>query len=487
MSGATIDTVIAEAEAWLQANSDEMAALSDALFWFGEPSLQEHETAALLVHTLEAAGFAVERGISGFPTAFCARYGAGKPVVALHAEYDGCPDNSQMPGVTHQQPIIEGAPGHCEGHNGNATVMIGAALAARRAMERHGIEGEIRVIGAPAEELTLTRPYFVRDGYFDDVDVAFHNHIGDRLGTEYGLVQIAAMSAEFRFRGATAHAGLEPWVGRDALDAVTLMDMGMAQLREHLKPEMRMHRVILHGGEQPNVIPARAAVWWMLRGPDAEDVRQLFERTCRVARGAAMMTDTEEEVEIRSAVWPVRCNQTLAELIARHIERIGMPEWTTEEDDFAKELQSSIGSPAAGLRKQAERLQGPMPAPIAASNDCGDVSWKTPMGRLWWPGTVPGTRFHHWSGGAALTTSIAHKGEMIGARILAACVIEALAEENIVRHARETFKKELGERQYAPLIPEGQQPKTDVHSATMEHYRPLMQKHYPTKRPKFRL
>lgn len=478
------DAVREHVIAHVERNRQAVADLNDAIFWFAEPGLQEHETSALMTSLLEEAGFAVERGISGFPTAFVATAGSGRPVVAMHTEYDANPDNSQMPGVAEKREIVPGAPGHCEGHNANAAAMVAAAIAVKSAIDTMGLPGTLRVFGAPAEELLLARPYFVRDGWFDDVDAAFHDHIWGELSTEYGQIQIASVSAEFTFHGESAHAGLAPWKGRDALDAVVLMDMGLAQYREHMQPTMRAHRAITDGGVQPNVIPARASVWWYFRDPSADGARRLFEQARRIAEGAALMTSTELEVTVKSAVWPVRGNRTLAECVQRNIERVGMPRWSEQEQALARALQRAAGVAQTGLRPQITPLTGPSKT-IMASNDCGDVSWKVPMARLWFPGNVPGITYHHWSAGAALATSIAHKGAVAGAKALAASVAECLADPSVVEEARSTFAEEIAGTPYEPLLPPEQAPPSGANEALMQRYRPLLEKHYTGKRPVF--
>jgi aminobenzoyl-glutamate utilization protein B len=216
---------------YVDRNAKAIALTGDNIFYFAELGMQEFETAALMTDILEKGGFKVERGISGFPTGFCATYGSGHPVVAIHTEYDSCPDNSQVSGVAEPKFIVEGAPGHCEGHNVNAAVLVATALAAKQAMDKFGLKGTLKVFGGPAEEQLVSRPYFVRDGWFDDVDLAFHNHIGGEFSATHGLLQSALISATFTFHGETAHSGVAPWNGRDALDGVVLMDVGMAQYR----------------------------------------------------------------------------------------------------------------------------------------------------------------------------------------------------------------------------------------------------------------
>ena len=313
----------------IERNREALALLSDSIFYFGEVGPQEFETAGLMTRLLEQEGFVVTRGISGFPTGFMATFGTGAPVIAIHTEYDANPDNSQQSGVVERQPILSGAPGHCEGHNVNGAVLVASAIAIKRTMQQFGLTGTLKVFGAPAEEQLLSRPYFVRDGYFDNVDVAFHEHLSGDFNTVYGLTHSALVSAKFIFRGESSHAAVSPWNGKDALDAVVLMDVGMAQYREHMKPDMRVCRVITEGGDQPNVIPARASIWWYFRDPTAEGARKLFEQGKKVAEGAAAMTNTT-----RRGGGDQRSMAGVGQSGARRsppgatLTSLGMPDWT---------------------------------------------------------------------------------------------------------------------------------------------------------------
>ena len=465
-------------------NAAALARLSDMIFYYGELGMQEFRTSELLTGTLERAGFRIVRNLSGFPTGFMAQFGSGEPVVALHCEFDANPDNSQMPGVTERREIVPGAPGHCEGHNVNAAVTITAALAIQSAMQRFGLPGTLKVFGAPAEEQLISRPYFVRDGHFDDVDIAFHSHILDEFKTEFGLAQLGMMSVQFTFLGMAAHSAMSPWEGRDALDAAVLMDVGMAQFREHMKPGMSAHRVFTEAGRQPNVIPSRSTCWWFFRDRSPEGVRGLFEQGERIARGAAMMANCELETSIMAGVWPVRGNETIARTIQSNIDAVGMPGWTADEQDFARALQKGAGKPQAGLRGATTPLTGPC-EPIMASNDCGDISWVVPMGRVWFPGNIPHAAFHHWSAGAALTTSIAHKGGLAGAKVLARSALEFLMSADAVDAAWSTFKTEVGSVEYRSLLPREQKPPVELNRVLMERYRPLMEAHYLPGAPEF--
>ena len=470
---------------YIDRNAGAVALLNDNIFYFAELGMQEFETAGLMTDLLEKAGFKVERGIAGFPTGFCATWGSGAPVVAIHTEYDANPDNSQKSGVPEMSAIIDGAPGHCEGHNSNGAVLIAAALAAKASMEKFGLKGTLKVFGAPAEEQLVSRPYFVRDGWFDDVDVALTPHVGHQHGVGYGLIQSAIISAIFTFHGETAHAGTAPWKGRDALDAVILMDVGMAEYREHMMPTMQCQRVITHGGNQPNVIPKMASVWWYFRGSSAELAMQVYERAKKVAEGAALMTNTTFEVDTQSAVWPVRGNQTLAELVQAQYEQVGMPEWTADEDQLARTLQAKAGVKVEGLARTGMQIKGPA-IQRSAGNDAGDVSWKVPMAKIYFPSNIPNINFHHWAAGVALATSIAHKGAVSGAKVLAASIIECFKNPQVVEDAKATFQKEIEGTAYFSMLPPDQKPPLELNRAMMEKYRPQMQPHYLKEKPVFR-
>ncbi|MCZ6906525.1 MAG: amidohydrolase [Deltaproteobacteria bacterium] len=466
-------------------NSQAISLLGDNIFYFAELGMQEFETSGLMIRILEEAGFRVERNISGMPTAFMATYGSGKPVIALHTEFDATPASSQVTGVAEPRSITEGAPGHTEGHNVNAAVLIGAAFAVKKAMDEFKLPGTLKVFGAPAEEQLVSRPFFVRDGYFKDVDVAIHDHIGGEFGTLYGLRQYALISAEFTFKGVSAHAATAPWKARDALDAVVLMDIGFDKLREHLEPTQRSHRVITDGGDQPNVIPNRATIWWFFRESTAEKAQAIFEKAKRVAEGAAIMTGTTFSVNVLSAVWPTRANKTMAEVIHQNVELVGMPKWTETEQKLARELQSKEQLKPIGLRPEISPLREETNQSTSA-NDSGEVTWVVPSGRLTFPANIPGITFHHWAAGVALATSIAHKGAVAGAKTMAASTIDLLLDTTLVAKAKETFKEEIADVEYKPLLPPDQKPPLELNKAIMERYRSLMQKHYSKEKPEFR-
>ena len=467
----------------VEENRNNIALLGDNIFYFAELGMQEYRTSGMMTEILEQAGFEIERNISGMPTAFIATHGSGKPVVALHTEFDATPSSSQMAGVAEQKPIVDGAPGHTEGHNVNAAVMIGAAVAVKKTMEQFGIEGTLRVYGAPAEEQLVSRPYFVRDGYFKDVDVALHDHIGYNLGTVYGLRQYALISAEFTFKGESAHAATSPWNARDAVDATVLMDIGWDKLREHLEPSQRSHRVITNGGDQPNVIPNTSTIWWFFREATAEKARALFEKAKRVAQGAATMTDTSYSVNVLSAVAPTRCNRTLAEVIQKNIDAVGMPQWTDAEQKLVTDVQAKVNVKATGMPTQVAQLREAVQS--VSANDSGDVCWVVPSGVVNFPSNIPGIAYHHWGAGVSLATSVAHKGAVAGAKTMAASAVDLLMDPQLVAQAKETFKEEIGDVEYRPLLPDDQQPPLELNRILMERYRSAMEAHYPKEKPAF--
>src|SRR5580693_177000 len=272
---------------------DQVQIMIDTIFSFAELGFQEYETSKYLTGMLEAEGFKVERGIAGIPTAWMATWGSGKPVIALGSDIDCIPQASQKPGVAYHDPMIEGAPGHGEGHNSGQAVNIVAALAVKRLMEREHIQGTIKIWPGVAEELLGSKAYLVRAGYFKDVDVTLFSHVSSKFNAPWGdTLGSGLISVEYLFKGESAHSAGAPWRGRSALDAVELMDTGWNFRREHLRLQQRSHYVITNGGDQPNVVPPNASVWYYFRETDYEHIKELRAIGDRMSQAAAMMTDT---------------------------------------------------------------------------------------------------------------------------------------------------------------------------------------------------
>ena len=255
-------------------------------------------------------------------------------------------------------------------------------------------------------------------------------------------------------------------------------------MRQQLEPSQTSHRVIVNGGDQPNVIPSYAKIWWYFREKDAKLANANFEKAKRIAEGAAIMTGCTYEVNVRASCWPTRASQAMAEIIHRNMERVGMPEWSHEEETFAKELQKKIDAPPVGLLKTIEPLKEAQQH--NSSNDSGCVSWVIPTGRITFPANIPGCEFHSWPAGVSLATTIAHKAEANGAKVLAASILDLLADKELLNHVKQVFKKEIGDIRYVSILPEDQKPPVDLNRDKMEKWRPLMEKFYLKEKVKWR-
>src|SRR5688572_23515064 len=310
-----VEKLKAQAMADVESMATFTQQMVDQIFSYGELGFQEFETHRYLVALLKKNGFTVEEGIAGIPTAFMASWGSGKPVIALGSDIDGIPQASNKPGVAFHSPLIEGAPGHGEGHNSGQAVNIVAAIVVKQLMERDKIPGSIMLFPGIAEEQMSGKAFLVRAGIFKNTDVTLFTHVSNDLGVSWGASgQSALISAEFRFRGSSAHAAGAPWRGQSALDAVMLMAQGWEFKREHLRLQQRSHYVIKDGGDQPNVVPGTASIWFYFREQDYPRTMALFEAGKKMAEGAAMMTETKlDTVMILGSGWAGHFSKPIAE------------------------------------------------------------------------------------------------------------------------------------------------------------------------------
>ena len=464
---------------WLSqpAVTKEFSDISEAIWRFAELGLQEFKSSALLVQTLEKEGFKVETGLAGMPTCFVASYGTGKPVIGILAEFDALPTLSQKAGVPRKEPVVEGAPGHGCGHNLMGSAATAAAIAVKRCMEKHHLTGTIKLFGSPAEETLISRPYMVRAGLFDGVDTVINNHAGSEFSTDYGVKGTAVYSLVFTFTGKTAHSGGSPWSGRSALDAVEIMDVATNYLREHLHFTQRMHYVILEGGEAPNVVPDRASVWYYLRNTD-ERLEDMYQRVVNCAKGAALATGTElAEVRCLSAIHQCHHNRTLAELFQENIKLVGMPQWTNDEQAFARALQKDLGKEEKGMPADVNEIKGPdVVFTGGASSDHGDVTLIAPTATIRFPGEVPGMIGHHWSCVACNCGSAAWKGLNAGAKAMAASAVDLLTRPEVLRKAQDEFAAYSKKHPYKSFLPPEAKPPLEMNKTLMEKYRPLLEK-----------
>ncbi len=456
---------------------EKFGRISDAIWSYAELGLQEFKSSKLLADTLEEEGFIIEHGVAGMPTCFVATYGKGKPVIGLLGEYDALPMISQKGRVPKQEPVVQGGPGHGCGHNTMGTAAIAAAIAVKRAIDKWGLQGTVKFFGSPAEETVISRPYMVREGVFQDVDVVIDNHSSSVFGTRYGKYGNAMYSSVFTFKGKTSH-GAVPWSGRSALDAVELMNVATNYLREHLFYTYRMHHVVTEGGEAPNVVPDRASVWYYIRNTD-ERLEEMYERVVNCAKGAALATGTElESVRVYSAIHQRNGNKRLAELIQTNIELVGMPEWTEEEQAFAKTLQKELEKPEKGMPKEVEKLKGPDSVFVGSgSSDVGEVCQVVPTATLSFPGQVPEIISHHWSSVASNFGSTAWKGLNAGAKVMAATVIDLFKKPKELEKIREEFAAYQKEHPYKPFLPENAEPPLELNKELMEKWRPKMEEY----------
>ena len=454
----------------------------DMIFSFSELGFQEIETSRYITTILSENGFEIETNAAGIPTAWFARWGSGRPVIAIGSDIDGLPETSQKPGVAYHDPLIEGAPGHGEGHNSGQAVNVTAALIVKELMERENIEGTLVIWPGVAEELVATKAYFVRAGYFDDVDLTLFSHVSNNLSVQYGPgTGTGLVSVEYTFFGQTAHGAGSPWRGRSALDAVELMNAGWNFRREHLRPLQRSHYVITNGGSQPNVVPSKAAVWYFFREITYENIKKNFEIGTTTAKAAAMMTDTEVESRILGTAWPRHFNKTIAETMYENIKKVGLPEWTDDDQTLAKAVQKIMGAEEPeGLKTEIEELPEPITEPVSGgSDDIGDISWNVPTVTLRFPSNISGLPGHHWSSGVAMATPIAHKGATAGAKVMAMTLLDFLLKDELVEEAWDYFNNvQAKEENYIPLISETDMPAIDLNEEKMALFRPLMRKNY---------
>ena len=329
----------------------------DTVFSFGELGFQEFETSKYLTGILENAGFKVERGVAGIPTAFLATWGEGKPIIALGSDIDDIPQASQKPGVAYHDPMIEGAPGHGEGHNSGMPLNILAALAVKRVMEREHLKGTLMLWPGVADEKLGKKAYYVRAGLFKNVDAVLFCHVASNLTVSYGpMPGDGLVSVEYLFKGESAHAAGAPWRGRSALDAVELMDVGYNFRREHLRLATRVHNVITNGGDQPNVVPPTASVWYYFREADYDHIINLWHIGDNMAQAATLMTDTTYTSRLLGSAWPGYFNKPIAEAMYANIQKVGLPQWSDDDQVLAKGLQKELKVKVTGLASKIPEL-----------------------------------------------------------------------------------------------------------------------------------
>ena len=449
----------------VSAKADTTVALAREIWGYAELSYEETKSAAALVTALKQEGFTIEEGIADIPTAFTATYqcGSGKPVVGFLAEYDALSGLSQKAGCPVQEAVQEGGAGHGCGHNLLGAGCYAAAVALKDYLIKEKKDGTVIFFGCPAEEGAGSKQFIARAGYFDNVDFAYtwHPETVNEVGSRGS---VAIMGANFTFDGIAAHAGGEPHLGRSALDAVELMNVGCNYLREHMIDAARIHYAYSDpGGTAPNVVQSHAVIKYEVRAPKVSQVQELFTRVVDVARGAALMTGTKMKYEITMAFSDYVPNRTLGAVVDQCMRELGAPEWTEPDYRLAAEfLRTYPRTTMVGIREklgyyfEPEELDAALEKPLdrvihpfnpketaysSGSTDVGDVSYQCPTAQIHmavWPNHVP---CHSWQVVSCNKTPLAHRATVHAGKVLCAAAIDLIQQPELLEQAKAEFRK----------------------------------------------
>jgi aminobenzoyl-glutamate utilization protein B len=457
LSAQSVETGKASALGHAAALDDLVSGMSMELWDYAEIALRESRSATYLADILEAEGFSVERGVAGMPTAFVASWGSGTPILGVLAEYDALPNigNAAQPERT---PREDGhVHGHGCGHNLFGAASVGSAIAIKRMMDEHGTPGTVRLYGTPAEETVVGKVYMARDGLFDDLDAAIVWHPGQETKVSNNRAR-ALNNFEVTFRGQAAHGAADPWNGRSALDAVELMNHGVNMMREHIEPSARIHYVIPNAGEAPNVVPEYAKVWYYVRDTTRTAVEENYEWILEIAEGAAQMTRTEHEVFLTTGVYTYTLVRPLQEAMQRNLERVGPPQFSEEEQRFARQLQRFVDEKESGLNDTIQALADrPTPA-SGGSSDVADVSFITPTVEFSVTTAAEHIPWHSWATSASHGTTGAVKGALVATRALALMGAELMLDADLRARAKAAHQQMTGGQPYVSPVPPGQAP-----------------------------
>jgi aminobenzoyl-glutamate utilization protein B len=442
---------------------DVYIGVSECIWDYAETRFEEFKSAELLCKTLESEGFTVERGVAGIETAFIGSFGSGKPVVAILGEFDALSGLSQQKGTAQEEPIVKGGNGHGCGHNLLGSGSLAAAVAVKQYMEENHIVGTIRYYGCPGEEGGSGKTFMAREGLFDDIDFALCWHPFDYNGI-MSIESLANYQVYYKFKGKSSHAAGSPHLGRSALDAVELMNIGVNYLREHIIQEARVHYAVTNsGGLSPNVVQANAEVLYLIRAPRVSQVQEIYERVCDIAKGAALMTGTQVEIVFDKACSNIIPNTVLETVMYRNFKELGVPVHDEQELQLAKEVRATLSE----QEKNSVSLPSDMrdidmanwlnpyqgTSPLYGSTDVGDVSWIVPTAQCATASFVLGSPAHSWQWVTLGGTSIGHKGMLHAGKVMAATAIEVMQSPQLIEQAKAELKERLGGQTYSCPIP----------------------------------
>jgi len=448
---------------WIDDNHDQLTSISDAIWGYAEYGLCEDKSSKLIAATLKEHGFKVQQGVAKMPTAILAEKGEGRPIIAVMGEYDALPNLSNKPEPT-KEPLVEGGMGHGCGHNVHGTTALAAAIAAGKAMEKHGIKGTIMFYGTPAEENFSGKRIMVNHGLFDDVDAALSHHPSSLNVATLASSNVIS-GAYFHFHGRSSHAAGNPEAGRSALDAVELMNVGVNYLREHIIPEARIHYVIEAGGGQPNVVPDYARSHYYIRAPEQDLLEPIKRRVMKIAEGAAMMTETRLEAEMGYGGYHKIPNKVLSTIVTANMREVGEPVYSPEDYAFAAKIAESFPNEdrVNGMRKNKvtdweKYVETDLVTTIfdawndgttsPGSTDVADVSWITPTMEFNTTCNVNGAPGHSWQFTACSGTGIGHKSLIFAAKTMAGSVLDLLKDPELAKKAREEQQNRLRGKTY---------------------------------------
>jgi len=475
-----------EAWKWIDEHREDLEEVSDKIWGYAELGLCEEKSSKLLAEKLRQYGFRVRHGVAGMPTAIAAEWGKGKPVIVCQGEYDALPGISNK-AVPWKEPLVQDGMGHGCGHNIHGTTALAAAIAVKQVLEHEKLPGTLRLYGTPAEENFGGKVYMVREGLYGDVDACISHHPGSM--NVAGLSSSNATNGvKFHYYGKTAHAAANPEMGRSALDAIELMNVGVNYLREHVIQEARIHYVIENGGGQPNVVPDYASSWYYIRAPRRDQVDPIFERIKKIAQGAALMTETELVIDHTGGLYNLIPSRSLSEVVTANMRAVGAPEYTEEEQGFAARIAESFTreSKVDGLRKYKvpgyeKYLDVNIMTDILdpwnegetspGSTDVADVTWVTPAIEFGTACNVLGAPGHSWQFVACSGSNIGHESLIFAAKTMAGSVLDLMTDPKLLTKVKEEHKKRLEGQIYKPVGDPNRKPPLEEARAMAEKLR----------------